>query len=199
MGHNPDLQFDEPVLTYQTTARYIEGENIFDIKISGPLELVNEYAESAPLILKMISTDEAREIINSTSYHRNNLDKGDPPPAYNSTDFEVEITVTRHAQDTPVLFFEEDPTVKQGKSRYYKVSNCSEAWATCQTSFGDADLYLYEIENGKLQQRDTSTNPDTQEDSVTAAKQSTGNWKLQVFGYEESTYTLTGVFVQETL
>ena len=198
MGHNPDLQFAEPVLIYQTTTRYIDGENIFDIRISGPLELVNQYIETAPLILRMISSETAQEIISrlpTDVKYAESDDSFPPPPAYEIDNLDIEITITHHAEGLCVLYLEEDPPFKGSKCFYLTDGSYPQAFATCQTSFGNANLYLYEKDSlGNWKERDKSINSGTAEDSVLETSNFTGQWKLSVKASSKTVYNLTGIF-----
>lgn len=216
MPRNPNLRFDEPQPVYRTSTRVEDEEgNLFDVALTGPEDLVRAYVESAPLQVKLIPPKALEEVEQSTDpvYGKESdasaIDeqsqqqevspqedrKKEVAPEYPARALDVEISVVQTSRDRYALYVEVDPDIPQGASHYYYVNLVAQAWATCQTSVGDADVYLYEQgSNGYWGLRTSSTFGGTQPDSVSAAQQETGKWRLQVYGYRASTYSLSGTF-----
>lgn len=215
MPRNPNIEFHEPQSMYRTSARVKdEGGNLFDIPLAGPEDLLRSYVESAPLRVKLVPPEALNELEKSTNQVYGKEDASasnvqsqqqdvppqediekEAPPRYPIRALEIEISVAQTSLDKYALHLEVDPDIPQGDSHYYRIDGAAQAWATCQTSVGDADIYLYEQRSdGSWLLRASSANWGTQSDSVSANQQETGNWRMRVYGYSESTYSLNGTF-----
>jgi len=211
MGHNSDLIFDQPQPVLQVAGQIQHGEDIFGIQVTGPERLVAQYIEEAPLQLRMLTEQEAEAIIETVkekalheqkeSNSAEAMEEVKPPPLARPTELiEIDIHLVSHDSNHTVLFLEEDPDLAWHGERRYYLNGASRAWATCSLTFGDADLYLDEERPGAgWELRQSSLQSGINSDSVDQTKIYSGNWRLRVYGYRASTYSLTGVFPQSDL
>jgi len=212
---NEALKFSEPQPVYYQTFAELpadEGRARFKLKVTGPRELLRRYIEERPLCLKVVPCEAALEMPRPAG-----LGNGDPAdssyaekgeyygkekevPAEDQSEnpastLHVEIRV-EEMERPYVLSMEIDPYIGRGEDHFYYLSGADSAWAKCFTSMGDADLYLAERrDDGSWKQRDLSRKAGTSADSVSANRRLTGDWQLQVHGYLDSQYTLSGKFV----
>ena len=204
MGYNSDLLFEDPQPIVQVFGQIEQGENLFRIQVTGPASLVMEYMEAAPLKLQLMDAGDAEamiaEMTNDQTYHGEPDDKKSPPLAQLVEVLDIGIYVVNTEGAQSALYLEEDPNVAWGGERRYYVNGASRAWASCQTDFGDADLYLDEHRPGSgWVLRQSSVKPGLSSDTVDQDQDFSGNWRLRVYGYQASTYTLTGIFPLATL
>lgn len=202
MAYNPDLIFEASQPVLQVLGQIEQGDARFAIRLSGPESLVNGYMETAPLNLRLIPNEEAEAMLAelaAQTYAEEPDDRKTPPLAQPTEVLDVGIYVMNGEGGAAALYLEEDPDIAWGGERRYYISGAARAWASCQTHFGDADLYLDEYHPGiGWELRQASVNGGTSHDTVQQDQVYTGNWRLRVYGYRASTYTLTGIFPQAT-
>lgn len=203
MGYNSELIFEAPQPVIQVFGQIEQGENLFRIQVTGPESLVTHYMETAPLQLRLINAEEAAAMLEEmagpqgSSYPNEPDERKSPPLAQPVEALDIGIYVVNSDGAQGTLYLEEDPTVAWGGERRYYISGAGRAWASCQTSFGDADLYLDEYHPGVgWELRQASVNAGASSDTVDRNQVYTGNWRLRVYGYRDSTYTLMGIFPQ---
>lgn len=192
MPQNPNLTFLEPQPIYRTSTRLkSKTGDLFDIAISGDLDLLKDFVERRPIHLELVQQDVPKDVPPPEERRPEN------PPAYPSRALDIQIRVAQTSLTRYVVKMEVDPDLCQCCSHYYYLFGAQEAWANCNTIAGDADLYLSEWDGnvGDYLERASSMLGGTAVDGVYAPQQTTGIWRLRVHGFAAAnTYTLTGMF-----
>jgi len=192
MPQNSSLIFLEPQPIYRTSTRLkSKTGDIFDIAISGDVDLLKDFVEHKPIHLELVQQDVPKDVPPPQERRTEN------PQAYPSRALDIQIRVAQTSLSRYTVKMTVDPDLCQGCSHYYYLFGAGEAWANCQTTVGDADLHLSEWDMNAVDymERTRSVLGGTTVDGVYAAQQTTGIWRLQVYGFAATnTYTLTGMF-----
>jgi hypothetical protein len=190
-----------------------EDGNLFDIPLAGPQDLLEKFIEGKPIQVKLGPPKPPDEPGQSADpvYGEKNASASDagsqqqdvsrqemekePPPEYPARALDIKISVAQTSLDEYALRLEVDPDIPEGDSHYYFINRADEVWVTCETTVGDADLHLHErCSDGSWLLRASSVKPGTEMDSVSAIQQETGYWRIRVYGYIASTFSLSGTF-----
>jgi hypothetical protein len=185
------MQYEEPYQLFRTVSNFEdEAGNQFAITVTGPEEYLAAYVDASPILLEVLPQEEPEKIERGRG--RENLEK-EPMPIDLKNTLEVDIVMAKTVWDGPyTLKLTIDPDIAQNTWHCYNVFGARSVQVDCDTSLGDADLYLYEVVNGTEHQRDRSLAPGTQQDSVSFEQGNPTNWKVCVYGFLNSTYSLSG-------
>ncbi len=190
MSPDPVVEFGRPMPLFRAHARHVQGDAIFDVHLEGPEDMARNFIEQHPLSLELTSTLE--RVPSQDKPEQANPDK-ERPPSYPARCLDVHIVVVSGSPGQ-VLHLENDATIAAGDSLCYYADSRSSVFATCISKVGDADIYLYESGSDGTWIERARSERGTPEDDVSANRQSTGNWQLRVYGFRNSTYSLSGTF-----